>query len=312
MTAWQPTVSVIMPAKDAAETLSKTLQAINEQTYPDIIEVIVAAADATTATVAAEEGARVVDNPSGTTPAGLNLAIGASSGEVVVRCDAHAVLPPNYVSKAVETMARTGADNVGGMQVPVGETPWEEAISAAMSSRLGAGDARYRVGGDEGPAETVYLGVFRRATLERLGGFDERFLRAQDYELNHRIIRSGGVVWFDPELRVEYRPRGSLGSLALQYFQYGKAKRLMWRAHPGSLKPRQWLPPLAMGAIALSLVAGMWMPLTLMLPAAYVAAVFFGSIALATRHGVGLGSTSLALLTMHLSWGAGFLFSRRR
>ncbi|MDX1469799.1 MAG: glycosyltransferase family 2 protein, partial [Acidimicrobiia bacterium] len=221
MTAWQPTVSVIIPARDAAETLPKTLRAINKQGYPDVVEVIVAAADAETARVAAEEGARVVDNPFATTPAGLNLAIRASSGEVVVRCDAHAVLPPDYVSRAVETMARTGAENVGGMQVPVGTTPWEKAIAAAMSSPLGAGDARYRIGGKEGPAETVYLGVFRRETLERLGGFDERFLRAQDYELNHRIIGSGGLVWFDPELRVEYRPRGSLGSLARQYFQYG-------------------------------------------------------------------------------------------
>ncbi|MDX1468049.1 MAG: glycosyltransferase family 2 protein [Acidimicrobiia bacterium] len=306
MTAWQPRVSVIIPAKDAAETLPKTLRAINKQGYPDIVEVIVAAADAATARVAAEEGARVVDNPSGTTPAGLNLAIRASSGEVIVRCDAHAVLPPDYVSRAVETIARTGAENVGGMQVPVGETAWEKAIAAAMSSPLGAGDARYRIGGEEGPTETVYLGVFRRKTLESLSGYDERFLRAQDYELNHRIIRSGGLVWFDPELRVEYRPRGSLGSLARQYFQYGQAKRLMWRAHPGSLKPRQWLPPLVVIALMASMPIALLAPWVLAIPAGYVAALLLYDTP-TDRNPL---RTALALATMHFSWALGFLIRR--
>ncbi len=146
------------------------------------------------------------------------------------------------------------------MQVPVGNTASEKAIAAAMSSRLGAGDARYRIGGKAGPADTVYLGVFLRSTLERLGGYDEHFDRNQDYELNQRIRDSGGTVWFDPDLEVSYRPRGSLSALARQYFDYGRWKREFARHHPGSLRPRQLAPPLLVTGLVVAILAGFWWP----------------------------------------------------
>jgi glycosyltransferase involved in cell wall biosynthesis len=295
---------VIIPAKDAADSLPRALDSIRSQTYPNITEVIVAAADPQTAAAAGD--AFVAHNPAGTTPVGLNLAIAAASGDVIVRCDVHSVLPVGYVTQAVETLERTGADNVGGMQVPVGATPWEKAVAAAMTSPLGAGDARYRLGGDEGPVETVYLGVYRRTILGVLGGFDESFPRTQDYELNHRIIESGGVVWFDPELRVEYRPRGSLRSLGSQYFQYGRAKRRFNRKHPGGLRWRQTASPLILITIAVCLVTAVRYPVTLVIPSAYLAAVAIEGI----RAGQGKASwlgIAVALLTMHMTWGAGFL-----
>jgi hypothetical protein len=282
------------------------LDAVEAQTYPNIAEVIVAAADAVTA--AAAQGFQVVDNPAGTTPAGLNRAIEASTGEVIVRCDAQASLPPRYVERAIDTLLRTGADNVGGMQLPVGVSPWEKAIAAAMRSRLGAGDARYRVGGEEGAVETVYLGVFPRGVLQRLGGFDEDFVRNQDYELNHRIIESGGTVWFDPELRVEYRPRGSLAALARQYFEYGRAKRQFNHKHPGSLRWRQWAAPTLVAALAASLVASVWFPPVLAVLVAYATGmVMAGAVTDASALRV-----AAALATMHLSWGVGFYWSNRR
>ncbi|MGH8944785.1 MAG: glycosyltransferase family 2 protein [Acidimicrobiia bacterium] len=305
-----PSVSVIIPARDAAGYLRHTLEAIDAQTYPGIGEVIVAAADEETARVAAEAGAIVVPNPDGITPAALNRALQVATGQVVVRCDAHAVLPAGYVEQAVETMGRTGADNVGGMQVPVGETFWGEAIAAAMSSRWGAGDARYRIGGEEGPVETVYLGVFKRATLDRLGGFDEEFPRNQDYELNHRIIESGGVVWFDPGLRVEYRPRGSLRDLARQYFLYGRAKRQMARRHPGSLRWRQMAAPVLTGVMAASIVASLVWPWALVVPTVYVIGLEFAAAVTTKRPELSM-ATAAALATMHLSWGAGFLSAQR-
>ena len=175
-----PTVSVVIPARDAAETLPRAIASIQAQTYPNIVDVVVAASD--DASASAADGARVVHNPDGSTPVGLNLAIANSAGEVIVRCDAQSVLPPDYVARAVETLERTGAANVGGRQVPVGETPWQRSIARAMTSPFGAGDARYRIGGEEGPVETVYLGVFRRNALERLGGFDEGFKRGDSKE----------------------------------------------------------------------------------------------------------------------------------
>jgi succinoglycan biosynthesis protein ExoA len=305
-----PTVSVVMPARDAAGAIGGALTAIRAQDYPRITEVIVAdgaSADATPE-IARRAGATVVANPDATTPAGLNAAIASSTGEVIVRCDAHAELPPGYVSRAVETLMRTGADNVGGMQVPVGRTFWERAIGYAMSSPLGAGDARYRIGGGEGPADTVYLGVFRRTALERVGGFDETLERNQDYELNWRIRETGGVVWFDPELRVTYRPRGSLRELWQQYFDYGRWKRVVIRRHPGSLRWRQLAAPGLVIGLAAVLLMAVWWPGWLLVPAGYLASVTAAGIALAWRHrdASGIGAIP-ALATMHLGWGLGFL-----
>jgi hypothetical protein len=247
-----------------------------------------------------------VHNPSGRTPDALNLGIGLATGDVVVRCDAQSVLPETYISTAVETLVQTGAVNVGGMQVPVGTTFWERAIAAAMASPIGAGDARYRTGGSEGPAETVYLGVFDREKLEAVGGYNAEFARNQDYELNHRIIESGGVVWFNPALKVEYRPRGSLKDLWNQYFQYGRAKRLFARRHPGGLRWRQLAPPLLVIGLLLSLIASFFWLWALAVPAAYLIAVTLGSLMMPRRLRANAG-TVLALATMHIAWGLGFL-----
>ena len=304
MTSNLPAVSVVIPARDAAETLSRALESVESQDYERIVDVVVAAADEITA--AAAHRVKVVMNPTGSTPAGLNLAIAASRGDVIVRCDAHSKLPVSYVSRAVETLDRTGAAVVGGMQVPVGESAWERAIAAAMRSPLGAGDARYRVGGEEGPVETVYLGVFRRDVLDALGGFDESFARTQDYELNHRVVESGRSVWFDPELEVEYRPRGGLGALWGQYFAYGRAKRLFRAKHPGALRWRQLAPPLLVVVLATALVVSIWLPIALVIPVGYAVMLLIAGLT------NGSPRSALALATMHVAWGLGFLSASRR
>ena len=133
--------------------------------------------------------------------------------------------------------------NVGGIQRAVGTTPFEQAVADAMTSRFGTGDATFHYGGAEGPTDTVYLGVFDRAAIEAVGVFDEALVRNQDYELNIRLRQAGGMVWFDPELSVSYRPRGTLRGLARQYFDYGRWKRRVVRRHPRSLRWRQAVPP---------------------------------------------------------------------
>jgi hypothetical protein len=250
----------------------------------------------------------VVDNPTGLTPTGLNIGMATATGEVVVRCDAQARLPVGYVSRAIDTLLRTEATNVGGMQVPRGDGYWQSAIAAAMVSRLGSGGARYRVGGVEGPVETVYLGVYDKAKLLELGGFDERFFRTQDYELNHRINQMGGTVWFDPELAVEYRPRGSLAALSRQYFQYGASKRNFSRVHPGSLRLRQLASPSLVAVLAASVLAAPFWPITLVVPPTYLFALIVGSVSITlSRETLGIAA---ALATMHISWGAGFWLGR--
>ena len=306
----QPSVDVIVPAKDAGDAIRPALEAVNNQTYRDLGSVVVAASDSATAAVARACGAVVVDNPTGRTPTGLNLALGRTTAEVIARVDAHAVIPPGYLARAVQVLTDTGADTVGGMQVPVGSTASEKAIAAAMSSRLGAGDARYRIGGKAGPADTVYLGVFLRSTLERLGGYDEHFDRNQDYELNQRIRDSGGTVWFDPGLAVSYRPRGSLIALARQYFDYGRWKREFARRHPGSLRPRQLAPPLLVTGLFVTIIAGFWWPWAWLAVAGYVVVLALFGLSRLRSTGTGALLIPLALATMHSSWGLGFLLGR--
>ncbi|HUG08097.1 MAG TPA: glycosyltransferase family 2 protein [Acidimicrobiia bacterium] len=311
MESW-PSVSVIISAAAAQKSLPDALQAIAEQDYPGEIEVVVAAADQPTAQVAKDHGVIVIDNPSRHTPVGLNLAARASTGAILVRIDAHSVIPSDYIRRMVDSLMRTNADNVGGRQVPVGTTLMEEAIAAAMTSRLGAGDARYRIGGEPGPTDTVYLGAFRRSVFDRLGGFDERFLRNQDYEFNHRIRASGGVVWFDPEIAVNYRPRSSLPALASQYFQYGRWKRFFARSHDWSLRPRQWAPPLLVVALVGSVIGSIWWKWLLVVPVLYLLELIAIGVASLPRVGAPALLMPVALVVMHISWGIGFLLGQTR
>ena len=307
-----PSVSVIIPARDAADSIGSTLSSVLNQDYPAVGDIVVAAADEPTARAAESSGdvrVRVVANPDGTTPSALNRALAAGSGEIVVRCDAHARLPSGYVSRAVATLVATGAANVGGRQVPVGLTPFERAVGMAMVSPIGAGDARYRLGGRPGPVDTVYLGVFKRSAVEKVGLFDESLERNQDYELNWRLRQAGGVVWFDPALAVEYRPRGSVADLASQYFQYGRWKREVIRRHQGSWRWRQLAAPALVAGLALSAFAAVaGSRLAYVVPAAYLATTIGASIWDLIRTGQAVAVMEpVALWTMHLAWGWGFI-----
>lgn len=310
MSAASPSVSVIIPARDADDHIGAAVASALSQ--PEVDEVVVAAADAATRRVAEalpDPRVKTVDNPAGTTPAALNRALAVTSGEVIVRCDAHAVLPPRYVGRILETMAATGAANVGGRQVPRGETMFEQAVAMAMVSPIGAGDARYRIGGAPGPVDTVYLGAFSRQAIEQAGGFDETLVRNQDYELNWRLREAGGTVWFDPELAVTYRPRGSVPALWRQYFEYGFWKRVVLRRHPGSLRWRQLMPPSLVVALAASvMVLPVDRRLAAITPAAYLAVTAGTGVFDAVRTGRAAGLLEpVALWTMHLAWGTGFI-----
>jgi glycosyltransferase involved in cell wall biosynthesis len=272
-----------------------------------------------TETVAAEMAAadpriRVVDNPSGRTPSGLNAAVAATDEPVVVRVDGHAVLPPGYVRRGVELLEETGAVNVGGVMGAEGTTSFERTVAAAMSSPYGVGGSRFHYGGQPGPADTVYLGIFRREAVEAAGGYDETFTRAQDWELNHRLRARGGLVWFAPELRVTYRPRPSLRALARQYRDYGRWRRVVMHRHVDSVRWHYLVPPVTVLGIAVGLVLVLLgHPVGWLAPGAYAAANLTASALvgrrLALRDGVRL---PLVLATMHLCWGWGFLTSSGR
>jgi succinoglycan biosynthesis protein ExoA len=313
-----PAVSVVLPVLNEEDHLRSAVSSVLDQDYPGAIQVVLAIGPSKdrSAQVAAELAADprvvVVANPTGRTPNGLNLAVAASSHPIVARVDGHSVIPRDYLTRAVELLERTGADNVGGLMSARGVTDLEQAIATAMTSKLGVGNAPFHVGGSEGPADTVYLGVFRRTALDRVGGYDETFTRAQDWEMNYRIRSTGGLVWFSPELSVSYRPRSSRSALAKQYFHYGRWRRQVMRAHPGSINLRYLAPPIAVLGVVAGLAAAPATLWALTLPAGYAVLVLGGSVVI----GRDLPPRARVLLpgvlaSMHLCWGAGFLSSWR-
>jgi len=318
-----------MPVLNEENYLASAVKAILTQNYAGNIRIFLALGPSTdktneVAAILQSEDSRIVTvkNSSGRTPDGLNAAIALTSESVIVRVDAHSELSADYLTIAVETLARTGADNVGGVMAARGETVFERAVAVAMTSKLGVGGASFHVGGSEGPAETVYLGVFRRSALERVGGYDPNFTRAQDWEMNFRIRSTGGTVWFNPQLQVTYRPRSSVRSLAKQYFQYGQWRRKVMREHPETTRTvsalRYFAPPLAVLGIVFGTVMGLVgaylqaFPLVFwgfFAPVGYLALVILATIALAKKAGKATWYLPLVLILMQTSWGFGFLTS---
>ncbi len=306
-----------MPVLNEEKYLVEAVGAVLGQDHEGPIEVVLALGpsrdrtnEVAAAIAAKDPRIRLVQNSSGRTPSGLNAAIAASTSEIIVRVDGHTKLPSNYISTAIEVLARTGADNVGGVMAAEGVTRFEEAVAAAMRSPLGVGAARFHVGGKAGPADTVYLGVFRKSALIRVNGYDERFVRAQDWEMNHRITKSGGLVYFTPDLRVSYRPRPSLKALARQYFEYGRWRRVVIRENRETVNLRYLAPPLALIGSLLGLLAGLISPVFLLLPALYLAFLIFATLSipgpLRARPFL-----PIVLAVMQMSWGWGFLTSRK-
>jgi len=317
-----PTVSVALAARNEEAHLRAAVESVLAQRDVNLSEVVLAVAPSTDATAdvaaalaADDDRVRVVDNPAGKTPYGFNAAAQACTGDYLALMNAHCAVPDDYLSIGVSVAETTGAANVGGRQQAVGTTVWEQEVAAALNSPIGAGDARHHYDGVPGEIESVPLGIYRRSVWEELGGFDLGLDRNQDYELNWRIRDEGWSIWFDPRLVVDYTPRSSLRALAKQYFDYGRFKQLVTRMWPASFRWHHLAPPVAVLAIVASLVlAAVWSPWWLLVPAAYLAlvlgAVVFGSRRPDGRRG-GLRAFAAAV-TMHMAWGLGILVGARR
>lgn len=317
-----------MPLLNEEQHLAAAVRRVLEQDYPGELEVIMAVGpsrDRTPEIAArlATEDPRltVIRNPAGRTPHALNLAIAAARHGIVVRVDGHGELAENYIATAVEILQRTGAANVGGVMDARGETPFQEAVACAYTTRLGLGGSTFHLtDSPEGPADTVFLGVFRKDDLLAIGGFDESMHRAQDWELNHRLRASGRVVWFSPKLRVVYRPRSSLGALVRQMYDTGKWRREVVRRHPETANPRYLAPPVVVVAIVAGTAGGLLglrtgtraLRLGFAAPAGYLGVIALATLtAPATLSPAARRRLPVVLAATHLSWGLGFLVGQR-
>jgi len=309
-------VSIILPILNEERHLADTVAAILKQDYDGEFEVILAlgpSKDRThqIASDLASKDSRIVlvDNPTGRTAAGLNAAIAQSKYPIICRIDGHAEIDISYVRQAVHILHERGAVNVGGIMAAEGRTTFERSVATAMRSKLGVGSSRFHTGGTAGASDTVYLGTFNKSALLAAGGFDERFIRAQDWELNFRLRSQGGLVWFDPSLIVTYRPRSTLKALAKQYFEYGRWRRVISRSHKGSVNYRYLAPPTAVLVLIASLVGGLFLSPIFYIPViTYLLAILIGSFVIGRTWKEKIVLPAV-LATMHLVWGLGYLTS---
>ena len=325
-------VSFVMPVLNERTYLEHAVESVLAQDVDGPTELVLAlgpSSDGTTdlahRLAAREPRLRIVDNPAADIPVGLNTAIRASVHPTVIRVDAHSELSPGYARRAIQTLERTGAANVGGVMRADGRTPFQAAVARAYNSPVGLGGGSYHGGTREGAAESAYLGVMRRSVLDQVGLFDESIRRGEDWELNLRIRQAGYAVWFDPELAVTYWPRESWIRLARQFRSTGAWRGELVRRYGRSNGVRFFAPPALLVLLALAVVTAA-LQLTGVLSsvagviasAVYLPLLAYALLVIAMALAPGRPTdpprspreriwTLAVLPTMHLSWGLGFL-----
>jgi glycosyltransferase involved in cell wall biosynthesis len=322
-----PNVSIIVPCYNEQATIRLLLDAIRRQTFAaGEMEVVIAdgmSTDGTREAIAAFQQQfpdltiRVVDNPLRAIPSGLNRAIEAARGLILLRLDAHSQPYPDYVERCVKALQEGRGDNVGGVwEIRPGANTWiARSIAAAAAHPLAVGDALYRHARHAAYVDTVPFGSFKRDLIERIGAFDETLLTNEDYEFNARIRKAGGRIWLDPSIRSVYFARSTLKELARQYWRYGYWKWRMLRRYPQTLRWRQALPPLFVLSILILAGFSPFLPWMRTLLAALL--LIYGAVMLAAGWRTAVRQKTPYLLiglplvipVMHLSWGGGFLWS---
>ncbi len=322
-----PFVSIVVPCFNEEATICLLLEALLTQTYPHRrMEVVISdgmSTDKTRHVVAEFQREhpdlviRVMKNPARTIPTGLNQAIGHARGDIVVRLDAHSMPIPEYIERCVAAIESGKGDNVGGIwEIRPGAQTWiAESISVATAHPLGVGDAMYRFKPEAGAVDTVPFGSFRRELIEKIGDFDDALLTNEDYEFNTRVRKSGGTVWLDPSIRSVYFARATLSDLAKQYWRYGFWKWRMLRRYPRTLRWRQALPPLfvlsllVLFALSFRIKPVQYLFFAQIIAYSSVMTVVGLKAALEKKKSSLLFGLPLAIATMHITWGGGFLSS---
>lgn len=326
-------VTFVMPVLNEQDYLARAVASVLSQDIDGPLELILALGPSTDQTdaiarslAAADPRVRLVANPEADIPVGVNRAIRAGIHPTVVRVDAHSALEPGYTRRALATLDRTRAANVGGVMRAEGQTPFQRAVAGAYNSPIGLGGGAYHSGGAEGPAESAYLGVMRREVLEETGLFDESLRRGEDWELNLRIRRAGYRVWFDPALAVTYWPRDNWTRLARQFRSTGTWRGELVRRYGRRNSVRFFAPPalVFVGAIAIvvailqltGLVSGIW---SVAASAIYLPLLAYAVLMIAYVLSPAAVSgwrerlwTLLVIPTMHVAWGVGFLIGAAR
>jgi succinoglycan biosynthesis protein ExoA len=317
----QVTVSTLTPVRNEERHIPETVAALQAQEFAGAAEFIFIDGQSTDRTrsillelAREDERIRVLDNPRRHTASGLNIGLRAASGEYVARIDAHTRYPTCYVRLAIERLQQGDVQWVAGPQIPVGTDPWSCRVATALGTRLATGGSnRWQrdVADHRGPEielrTGVFTGVWRRATLDRAGGWDEGWPINQDSEMASRLLRQGARIVSLPALGAEYKPRSSLGALGRQYRRYGMYRAKTTLRHPWTVRPPHIvLPSLATAAAAAVAARGRARTAGQAVVGAYTVKVVAQSARATTSVREAL-ELSLVFATMHLTWGEGFL-----
>jgi succinoglycan biosynthesis protein ExoA len=316
-----PLVTVIVPVRNEIQHIRYCLEAILGQGYPqDQLEILLVDGFSDDGTRAVLSGyvsrysqIRLLDNPSRIVPTAMNIGIRKARGSIIIRIDARCVVEPDYISQCVHYLKTTGAQNVGGQQRAVGDNTVSKAIALATTSPFGIGNSKFRYSDREQLVDTVYLGAYPRSVFDQIGLYDESLVRNQDYELNHRLRKAGGTIFFTPNIRSVYYGRPSLRRLFVQYFQYGYWKVRVLKKHRDSLKVRHLVAPFFVASLIASALASPFRLGRLLLKwilFTYTSASLAASIYASRKAGkrfVPLLPVIFAIL--HISWGLGFVWS---
>jgi succinoglycan biosynthesis protein ExoA len=311
------TATVIIPTLNEIAHIDALLAKLLREPATMVGEILVADGGSTDGTRQAVSAfarrsprVRLIDNPERIQAAGVNRAVAVADRrfDIIVRVDAHALYPADYVGRLLASMEATQADSVVVQLTTVGHGGFQRGVAIAQSSRMGTGGSAHRMGGASAWVDHGHHAAIRRDLFERAGGYDTSFPANEDAELDVRLRALGGRIWLDTTIPVIYYPRSTLRGLAKQYFRYGAGRARTSDKHGEPLRLRQMLPP----AIALttggSLLGSVLVPELLGIPLVYLFALFVtsGVFAIKERSVLGLFAAP-ALATMHIAWGAGFL-----
>ena len=254
-----PLVSVIIPARNEASFMDQCLRSVfSADPVAGGFEVLVVdgmSMDGTRQILAdwcqKQNNLRVLDNPLGIVPSAMNIGISAARGQWIIRLDAHSEYPADYFVRCLETSRRTSADNVGGavISVALNESVQGKIVRALTTHWFGVGNSAPRTKAREGWTDTVPFGCYRREVFSRIGLYDERLVRNQDYELNRRLLKTGGRIWYDPAIQILYYNQSSLRGLFRQAFGTGQWNPWMWFVAPYSFAWRHAVPTAFVGAL---------------------------------------------------------------
>lgn len=323
MTEQEPEITIVIPARNERAFIDETLNSVLQQRLTPEFEVIVAegrSSDGTRELLEAlaetEPRLKIVDNPSGTTPSALNRALENARGRFFVRVDGHSLIEPDYVRRLVDHLLAGNCEGAGGRKQAIGQGDFGRAVAAAHGSRFGIGDSSYHFAGDAQYVDHVPFGAYQTELARRIGGWNERLIRNQDFDFDYRYVRAGGRLLLDPSIVVEWSVRESPLRLARQYSEYGFWKAQVFIQHPRSLHLRWLAPPALAGALVLAAtfswtLAGRWA--LAIVAASYAVFLAAGAVSISRRTRFRLiPQLMLALTTMHLAWGSGFLLGSAR